>query len=136
MKKLVLVTALILLLGSAFGQNLQKGNFVGLHVYTITLSPGVTMDQLIDSWNKNVNPTYEKVFQCKAYWLKGIRGECTDCIGGIVIWKSEADRDKFFKKEGGLNDAGNAAMAKVQPLIDQLNKLGTWTTKYTDWVVQ
>ena len=135
MKKLVLLTALILMTGSAFGQNLEKGTFVGFHFYTITLSPGVTMDQYLDSWNKIVKPAFEKNFQCKAYWLKSVRGECTDCIAGMSIWKSEAERDKFFLKEGGLNDAGNAAMKKVQPLMEQMNKFGKMTSTYTDWVI-
>ncbi|HBE42977.1 MAG TPA: hypothetical protein DDW27_17590 [Bacteroidales bacterium] len=64
MKKLILITALILIAGSAFCQLLQKGNFIG------------------------------------------------------------------------LNDAGNAAMSRIQPLLDQLTKLGTSTFKYTDWIIQ
>ena len=38
--------------------------------------------------------------------------------------------------KGGMNDLGNAANAKLQPLTDELAKLGTYTSKYTDWVIQ
>lgn len=136
MKKLLFMTTLILLTGLTFGQTLQKGNFIGFHVYTITLAPGVTMDQFSDFSNKKLNPEYEKVFQCKVYSLQGIRGECPNCIAGMVVWKTEADRDKFFNKEGSLTEAGQAAMAKIQPILDEMAKLGTATSKYTDWLVK
>ena len=53
-----------------------------------------------------------------------------------MVWKSEADWNKFWKKEGGLTDLGQAAMDKFQPLIDELEKLGTVDLKYTDWIIQ
>lgn len=136
MKKLFFLTALILMTGLVFGQNLKKGNFVGFHVVTITLNPNVTVDQYLDVWKNKFAPLNDKNFECKSYIAKGIRGECTNCISWLVIWNTEAGRDKFFNQEGGMNDLGKAALAKAQPALDELNKLGTWTSKYTDWVVQ
>jgi hypothetical protein len=100
------------------------------------LNPNVTLDQYLDVWKNKVAPLNDKNFECKSYIAKGIRGECTNCISWLVIWNTEAGRDKFFNQEGGMNDLGMAAMAKAQPALDELNKLGTWTSKYTDWVVQ
>ena len=136
MKKLFFLSALILMTGLLFGQNLKKGNFVGFHVMTITLNPNVTMDQYLDVMKNKVIPLDDKYFESKSYIAKGIRGECTDCISWIIVWNTEAGRDKFMKPDGGLNEIGEAAMAKVQPAMDELNKLGTWTSKYTDWIVQ
>lgn len=136
MKKLFVLAALILITGSVFGQSLKKGNFVGFHVMTITLNPNVTMDQYLDVFINKVIPADNKYFQSKSYVAKGVRGECVNCISWIMVWDTEAGRNKFFNSEGGMNDAGKDAMAKVQPAIDELNKLGTFTSKYTDWVVQ
>ena len=135
MKKLIFLTALILITGSASCQPLQEGNFIGLHVYTINLEPNVTWDQFNDFWKSKVFPEIEKNFECKVYEMKGVRGECTNCIAMMIVWKTESDRDKFFNN-GGFNDAGNAAMSRIQPLLDQLKKLGTSTFKYTDWIIQ
>ena len=33
------------------------------------------------------------------------------------------------------NELYNQEVAKLQPFLDRLNKLGTYTTKYSDWVV-
>jgi hypothetical protein len=124
MKKLILIAAVILMAGCTYGQTLQKGNFIGFHVNTINLDPNVTLNQFLDVWKNKVGPEYEKNFQCKYYLVKGIRGEC------------EADRDKFFKKDGELNEVGQAAMDKMKPVLDELAKLGATTSKYTDWVIQ
>ena len=122
--------------GFIFGQNLKKGNFVGFHVLTITLNPNVTMDQYLDVWKNKVIPLSDKYFESKSYIAKGIRGECTSCISWLVVWNTEAGRDKFFGQQGEMNELGKAAMAKTQSALDELNKLGTWTSEYTDWVVQ
>ena len=136
MKKLIFIAALVLAVISSYGQTLKKGNFLGFHVMTINLNQNVTMDQYIDFWKNKVLPEYEKNLKCKCYLVKGIRGESKDCFGGIMVWKSEAGRDQFFNKEGGTNDLGKVAMAKLKPVLDELKKLGTYTTKYTDWVIQ
>jgi len=136
MKKLVLIAAVVLMSGISFGQPLQKGNFVGFHVMTINLNPGVTMNQYIDFYKNKLIPAYASNFQADCYLVKGIRGESINSFGVMMIWKSEADRDKFFNKEGGTNETGKASMEKLKPVMDELAKLGSGTSKYTDWIVQ
>jgi len=36
----------------------------------------------------------------------------------------------------GLTELGEAVNEKMTPVNEELNKLGTWTTTYTDWVIQ
>jgi hypothetical protein len=136
MKKLILIVAVILITGSAYSQNFQKGNFVGFHEMTIKLDPNVTMNQYLDFYKNKIIPAYESNFQAKAYLVKGRRGECFDCFGVMFIWKSEAERDKFFNNEGGLNEYGKSIADKLKPLTDEMAKLGTYSSKYTDWIVQ
>jgi len=136
MKKLMLITALICSAVITYGQTLQKGSYVGIHVLTINLIQNVTMDQYLDVYKNKLIPAYEKNFQSKCFLTKVFRGECENCYGVIIVWKSEADWNKFWKKEGGLTDLGQAAMDKLQPLINELEKLGTITSKYTDWIIQ
>jgi len=136
MKKLIFLTALILLSGLTFGQALQKGSLVGVHVMTITLQPGVTMEKFIEFYTSKVIPEYEKNFSgMKPYIVKSIRGANKDSFGGFIVFKTEKDRDKYFKADGSYTDLGNAAYAKLKPALDELNKLGTVTVTYNDWLI-
>ena len=136
MKKLILITAAMLLVGMTHGQNLQKGNLIGTHVLTVTLSPGVTMDKFVEFFNTKVIQEIEKNYLgWKVYPVKGVRGENNNSFGWIFVIKSEKERDKYFNTEGGLSELGQTARDKIQPILDELGKLGTYTTKYTDWVI-
>jgi hypothetical protein len=136
MKKLVFLTALILMSGLAFGQALQKGNLIGTHVMTVKLQPGVTMEKFMEFYTNKVIPEYEKNFPgMKAYVVKGIRGENKDSFGGFMVFKTEKDRDKYYNADGSNTESGNAANEKLKPVFDELDKLGTATSKYTDWLV-
>lgn len=136
MKKYFLFFAFILFAVITSGQSFEKGNYVGFHVLTITLNQGVTMDQYLDVYKNKVMPAYEKNFQSKCYLVKSSRGECENCFGLFIVWKTEADWSKFWNKEGGTTDLGQAALDKLKPQTEEIKKLGTYTSKYTDWVVQ
>jgi hypothetical protein len=136
MKKYFLFFAFILFAVITSGQSFEKGNYVGFHVLTITLNEGITMDQYLDVYKNKVMPAYEKNFQSKCYLIKSSRGECENCVGVIIAWKSEADWSKFWNKEGGTTDLGQAALDKLKPQTEEIKKLGTYTSKYTDWIVQ
>ena len=61
MKKLILTAAaLILVVGTTFGQTLQKGNLIGTHVTTVDLKPDVTMEQYQEFYISKVIPEFEK----------------------------------------------------------------------------
>jgi hypothetical protein len=137
MKKLILVAALILIAGITFGQSLQKGNLVGTHVVEVSLKPGVTMEQYTEFIIKKYIPEAEKIWiGWKVYLVKGIQGENINSFGLIFIIKSQKDRDKYYNADGTGNELGNTAYEKFKPMQDELEKLGTFTTKYTDWVIQ
>jgi len=138
MKKLILTAAALLLLaGTTFGQTLQKGNLVGTHVLTIDLKPDVTMEQYQEFYISKVIPEFEKYHpNTKVYFVKGIRGENENSFGVIAVIESEKHRDKYFNEDGSLNELGIATQEKLKSVFDELEKLGTYTTKYTDWVIQ
>ena len=137
MKKLILTAALILVVGTTFGQTLQKGNFIGLHVITINLDPDVTMNQFLDFYVNKWIPEFEKNFPgVKMYMIKGIRGENENSFGFVSFTDSEEVRDKYYNKNGTLNELGKSGFEKLQPTTEELQKLGTHTSTYTDWVIQ
>ncbi len=137
MKKLLLIAALKLLLHFSYGQTLKKGNLLGLHVMTIQLKPNVTMDQFKTYFVTKLFPAYEKEFEgVKGYLAKGIRGESNDSFAIIWLFQSEQARNKYFGSDDTPNDVGKAALDKLNAVGKELEKLGTYTTKYTDWAVQ
>ena len=138
MKKLILFTAMIVMTGIALGQGVQKGNLVGVHVMTVTLTPGVTMEQFLDFYQNKYIPAYEKNLPgIKMYVAKGIRGENENSFGLIYIITSKEVRDKYWTETDVTTELAQSAFKKLEPLSEEGKKLGAWTrTKYTDWVIQ
>jgi hypothetical protein len=137
MKKLLVVTAIFLFAGTAFGQTLQKGSVLGVHHATITLNEGVTMKDFIDFSINKMFPAVEKSFEgVKMLLLKGDRGENANEIGFLWYFDSLKDRDVYFTPEGQLTEKGLAAQEKLQPLMEEGAKLGSYTTTHTDWIIQ
>ena len=129
--------ALILLAGLTFGQSLQKGNLIGTHVMTVNLKPGVTMEQFIEFFKNKALPEWNKVEpDWKMYIVKSIRGDLKNSFGMIHVVKSEKIRDKYNNDDGSSTELGKSVSEKLKPVWDELEKLGTFTTTYTDWVVQ
>ena len=128
---------MVLISGFTFGQTLQKGNLIGMHVMTINLDPDVTMNQFLDFFSNKAIPEIEKDFPgWNAYLVKGIRGENENKFGLIYVIDSEDDRNKYYNEDGSNNELGNSIMEKIQPIMTELSQLGTWTTEYTDWLVK
>ena len=136
MKKLIFAAALILLAGVAYGQHLQKGVILGVHNVTITLKPDVTMDQFLDAWKKNISEA-EKMFDgWKGFLVKGNKGENVNEYGLVWYIESVEAYNKYYKKDESETEEMVILRDKFQPELDELERWGTWTSKYTDWVIQ
>ena len=137
MRKLLVITAILLSTGIAFGQTLQKGSMLGLHHASVTLNAGVSMEDFVDFAVNKLLPAAEKSFPgLKLYVIKGDRGEKANEIGFLWVFDSVKDRDVYFTSEGQLTDKGLAAQEKLQPLMEEGAKLGSYTTTHTDWIIQ
>lgn len=137
MKSLVLLTALILLLGSAFGQALPKGTMIGTHELTITLSPGVTLEQYIQFFTTKYLPENNKFDpDWQVYLFKGVRGSKTNTYALMHVVKSEQTRAKYYNADGTTTELAKSWIEKMKPVSDEMKKLGTYKTVWTDWIVQ
>ena len=45
-------------------------------------------------------------------------------------------KNKYFNDDGSPTDLRKPGMEKVRAVEKELEKLGTYKTKYTDWVVE
>ena len=137
MKNILILCAFVLFSASAFGQMVPKGALVGVHNITLTLNGSTTEAQYFAAFESKFIPVFSKVFECEVHVLKYVRGTSENKIGILFVFKDAATRDKYNNPEGGLNEAGNAAWAKVEPIEAELSKLGTRkSSTYIDWGVQ
>lgn len=137
MKKSIVLTALILMTGLTFGQMLPKGTLIGTHAMTVTLQPGVTMEQLQQYLSSKYVPEFNKFDpNWQLYLVKSIRGSTnTTSFGFIHVIKSDKVRSKYYNSDGSATELGNSVNEKFKSVWDGLNKLGTVETIWTDWEV-
>ena len=138
MKKLVLLSAIMLFTMLSFGQALQKGNLVGTHVMTVSLQSSVSMDQFIKFYKTKYIPAFEKNYPgVKIFMLIGDRGEKKNQIGEILYFESVKVRDKYWPVEDTSSDFEKAAAEKMKPIDEEFRKLVVdITNDYTDWVIK
>lgn len=139
MKKLICLLVFALLgFSMVVGQNLKKGNFVGIHVGSIELKPGVSIEEYNDFCMNTMVPAYNKELNgdIVLYIAKGERGVYKNSTCRIMVIKSLKVRNKYFPEEGKPSELMKSKLAKLQPLIDQMEKLGTFKEDhYTDYEV-
>ena len=134
MKKLLVLTALILIAGVAYGQTLQKGGMVSVHQWTLKLNTEVTTDQFLDNWKNNILPEMRKTIpEMKSYMLKGLGVENT--YAGLYYWNSLEDMGKYYNPDGSPTEIGAAAHEKMMPLIEGLSKFGEFTWTQENWLI-
>lgn len=137
MKKLLILAFMVLIFMSASAQCLQKGNLVGIHIIDLKLNPGVTVEQATDFFIQKNVPMYEQCFEgSKVFLLKWIRGENSEKIGMLVVFKNAEARNVYWNDDASLTEKGLDAVAKMQSLVEERNKLGNMTVAYTDWLIQ
>ena len=126
--------------GAIFGQTLQKGILIGMHVETLIPNPDVTYNQFKDFFVNKYLPEWNKLFEgdMKVYFAEGERGADDNCVSLLWVFNSVEVRDKYFDKEGNNTELFNSRAEKFSQSIDEeLNKLGTFSEKhYTDWIIQ
>lgn len=134
----IAIFSIVLMAATAtFGQSLQKGNLVGLHTLTVHLDPDVTMNQYKDFVLNKMIPSMDKNNpNSKTYLLQGVRGENENSLGFLFTYTSEAERNKYWNDDGTPTEMQTAISEKMQQINEEGSKLGTWTSDYTDWVVQ
>lgn len=136
MKKLVLLFAIILMTGFAFGQTMQKGNLVETHVLTVTLQPGKTMDHFTKFFKAKYVTTFEKNHPgWKIYLVKGVKGDTKDSFGLLYIIKSQKEKEKYYNADGSDSKLGKSTAEKMKQVEEDMLKVGSMKTTYTSWVL-
>ena len=136
MKKLVIITALVLFAGVAFGQTFKKGGTIGIHEWTLKLNPDVTMNQFLELWENTAVPAMKKIIpEQTPFLLKGIGANNKFEYAGLYYYNSIEDVRKYWKEDGTPTEKGAAAMVSYGPLLEEISKLGEFTYTVKDWII-
>ena len=137
MKKLLTITALILFSGITNGQSFEEGNLIGLHVFSLNLDPDVTFNQYKNFFIQEYIPELDKNFpDVKHYFTEGNRAENKNHIGLLVVFESQEIKNKYYNEDGSRTELMIAVQEKIQPTRTELDRLGTVTAEYTEWMIQ
>ena len=122
-------------------RGLERGNLIGVHVITVDLKPGVSMEEFTKFYVEHVLPEYEKNWPgLEGYLLKSFFSDSKNKFAIVWLFKTVEDRNRNFHADGTANELERAAQARVKPIEDELKaKYGSYTVQYThedDWVLQ
>lgn len=138
MKKVILFLLGIALSNITFAQRLPKNALLGVHILTVHLAPGATMDEFENFFVTKVLPEYEKNWDgLQGYLLQSARGTYKNRFAVMWLFASEAQRNKYFNADDTPNELEKAAYERMKPIEEALKKYGTYNITYMDdWIVQ
>jgi hypothetical protein len=136
MKNILILCAFVLISTSSFGQIIPKGGLIGIHNFSLKLNGSTTEAEYLAAFQSKWIPVASKAYNCEIHVLKYLRGNSENKVGLLFIYKNAAERDKLYTADGKLNEAGQAAYAKVKPVDAELSKLGSTSGSFIDWGVQ
>ena len=115
----------------------QNSPAVATHSITITLKPGVTVDQYLDFMNNKYIPEYEKNFQgSKMHASEKNRTDKKNQYYVLVIFESLKARDKYYLQRTGTSNEAKMAWEKMDYITSEGNKY-IWDSirVNTDWII-
>jgi hypothetical protein len=113
-----------------------SGGSFGLHELSVSLEPGVTMDQFMDFLLTRYIPTVAGHFtglQLLVLEPRGAEGE--NRIAWINYFQSEGARDNYWPEPDIPSETAQQALQRVQPVLFELLELGDWSDDYGVWII-
>ena len=137
MRKLLVISALLLFAGIAFGQTLKEGTVVVVVTWEVTLQPDATMNQFLDI-SKKYAAAFEQAYPgTKMFIMKGERGEFKYKVSTLTVFESVELRDKYWPTEEGEGPFDQAATEIFAPVMEEGSKIVIDTQREsTDWIIQ
>ena len=136
MRKLFVITALLLFAGIAFGQTLQKGKIVSIHTWTVNLNPDVTMNQFLKMWENDFKPVFTKAIpEIKPFVIKGIHDHNKFEYAGLYFWDSIDELRKYFNEDGSPTETGAAASEPLTNFMSEIQKYGEFSYTADDYMI-
>lgn len=135
MKKLMIITALLLFAGIAFGQCLEKGKIVSIHTWTVNLNPDVTMNQFLEMWENDFTPIIKKALPMKTFVIKGVKTDNKFEYAGLYVWDSMEELRKYFNEDGSPTEIATPAVETLMNFMPEILKYGEFTYTAEDFMI-
>ena len=136
MKKLLIITTLVLFAGIAFGQTVQKDKIVSIHEWTVKLKPDVTMNQFLQMWEEKFTPVVKKVIpEMKPFVIKVVQDTNKYVYAGLYVWDSIDELRKYFNEDGSPTEQGEGPFQELMSLMSEVEKYGEFTYTAYDYIV-
>lgn len=137
MRKLLIVTALLLFAGFTFAQTIQSGGVVLIHELKHNMDDDALKSFLKD-YEEKIAPLSAEYFpDIKAsLWVKGIGVDNKGSLAGLVYYESLEDYRKYYNEDNTPTEKGAAGYAAVMPVFQELlEKYGEVTFVLQDWYI-
>ncbi len=136
MNRIITIAILLLTAGNVSGQTLRMGTVIECNEITVNLKPGGTMEQYSQFMVSQLVPATEKAFPgTEVYIVRGNRGNAESKVGAIWVFETPEIRNRYYDPGGNLTPAGQKASAEVDPVLEQLERIGTGSRKSMVWEV-
>jgi hypothetical protein len=137
MKKLLVITAILLFAGVSFSQSLQKDGIVSIHEWTVKLNPDVTMNQFLKMWEETIIPVIKSAIpEMKPLVIKGVGDDNKFEYAGLYTWDSLDELRKYFNADGSYTDLGVAGTEKIIKMMSEVEKFGEFTYTAKDYIIK
>ena len=127
MRKALFLLLFILSTALVHTQPVRKGNVFTLHVLSVDLKKGVSMDAFLDFIADRYIPAVREAFpDVEPVLLEGIRGQQEGNVGYINYYESEEVMHKYFPQPGRSSPDYRTQSKKLNPVLKELSQLGTF----------
>lgn len=137
MKKLIIITVLIMFVYLANAQSLENGNVFTLHAVEIELTEEVTMDEFLQFLTDEYIPAREKAFVgVTSKFLEAERSNQDLKFGWINYYESVEQLRDYYPEPGKSSLKAKEAREKLEKMEKKLKKYGNMVSKgYTSWII-
>lgn len=116
---------------------LPKGNLIGLHKLKVNLNKGFTLENFEEYFTQVLVPAYNQAYMgAKVHLLKSSKGTDSNSLGMLWIFESEELLSKLWNADGTSTELNAAIGASLDEVNAGLASIGSWTSDYTDWLIQ
>ncbi len=116
---------------------LKVGSLIGLHKLKVNLNDGLTIDDFEEYFTEVLIPAYNQAYMgAKVHLIKGVKGKDINSLAMLWIFESEEVLSKLWNSDGSSTELNTSINASLSEVNAGLAKIGSWTSDFSDWLVQ
>lgn len=137
MRKLFVLTALLLIAGPSFAQTMNGDGVVMIHEYNSSME-GDALKNFLKDYDEKITPLIFKHFPevKNVKWVKGVGVDNMGALAILIQYESLEDFRKYYNEDGTPTEKGGVAYGAIMPVFEELlQKYGEVTFVVRDWYI-